>query len=371
MNRLPVRRAGLVAGALLFGLSLPAAALEFNVHGLVTDDPGTFPASVTDAGLKNGWGLAYNPTGPFWISSNGLGTAVLYSVDPVTQSTAKLGLTVGVSGPDGITGQTFNPMNGSGAFNGNLFLFVSTDGSVKGWRGALGTTAETLVTPSTSNAYTGAAFGSAGGHGYLYAANFATGAIDVYKGDPGAPSLTGSFTDPNQPSNFAPFNVQTLGTDVLVAYAQRGADGDEVKGAGLGFVDRFDMQGNFMGRVASAGALNAPWGLAIAPASFGALAGDLLVGNFGDGRINIYAGDGSFLGQVMGANHAPVTIDGLWAIAPGNGGNAGSSSLLYFTAGPGDETHGAFGVLTPVPEPTTVLLMLAGLGAIAVLRRRG
>ena len=146
---------------------------------------------------------------------------------------------------------------------------------------------------------------------------------------------------------------------------------DEVAGPGKGFVDQFSLNGDFMGRVASGGTLNAPWGMAIAPSSFGAMAGDLLVGNFGDGHINIYdPSTHAFLGQVLDANNNPVVIDGLWAISPGNDGSGGSSHLLYFTAGPNDEAHGLFGVLAPVPEPSEYAMMLAGLGVIMLLIRR-
>ena len=145
----------------------------------------------------------------------------------------------------------------------------------------------------------------------------------------------------------------------------------EYGGAGLGYVDSFNLQGQFISRVASQGTLNAPWGLAIAPSSFGALAGSLLVGHFGDGRINAYnLVTNAFLGQITDGSGAPLAIDGLWAIAPGNNGNAGSSSLLYFTAGPDGETHGLFGVLTPVPEPATAWLWAAGLALGWVARRR-
>ena len=186
------------------------------------------------------------------------------------------------------------------------------------------------------------------------------------------PSLTGSFTDPNLPSGYAPFNVQNLDGTLYVTYAQRdNATNDEVAGAGLGVVDKFALNGDFLGRVASGGTLNAPWGLAIAPSSFGAMAGDLLVGNFGDGHINIYD-PATFMpmGQVMDASNHPVVIDGLWGISAGNDGSGGSGQLLYFAAGPNDETHGLFGVLAPVPEPSEYAMMLAGLGMILLLARR-
>ncbi|CAN5256380.1 hypothetical protein BH11PSE10_BH11PSE10_03130 [soil metagenome] len=250
---------------------------------------------------------------------------------------------------------------------------MSEDGTISGWRGALGTTAEVLVTGSATNVYKGSAFATIGGNSYLYAANFRTGTIDVKGGTPLAPALSGSFLDPSLPAGYAPFNVQQLGGSLYVAYAlQDATQHDEVPGVGKGFVDQFDTQGNFLARVASGGTLNAPWGMAIAPASMGALAGDLLVGNFGDGRINIFnPGSHAFLGQVRGANGSPLVIDGLWAIAPGNGGTGGTATLLYFSAGPDGETHGVIGVLTAVPEPGNAALMLLGLVGLGVWGRQG
>ena len=161
-----------------------------------------------------------------------------------------------------------------------------------------------------------------------------------------------------------------------MAYArQDAAKHDEVPGAGAGFVDSFDLQGNFIARIAGRGALDAPWGLAIAPASFGAFAGSLLVGNFGDGRINAYnLTSRAFLGQLLAVDGTPLAIDGLWAIAPGNDGPAGSSARLFFTAGPDDESHGIFGELSPqllaLPEPSSLLLMAAGLAAAGAFTRK-
>jgi uncharacterized protein (TIGR03118 family) len=351
----------------------PAGAASFAVTPLVTDDAAVHPAQIADPGLLNAWGLSYAPTGPFWVSSNGGSSSPLYRVDPLTQATTKVGLTVAIPGAGNVTGQVFSGAGGATNFNGNAFVFVSEDGTVSGWRGALGSTAEVLVSASAANVYKGAAFSLIGGNAYVYGANFRSGAIDVFKGNAGAPDLAGKFIDPNLPAGFAPFNVQNLGGTLVVAYAQQDATKqDEVAGAGLGVVDAFDLQGNLLARVASGGTLDAPWGLAIAPSSFGAMAGDLLVGNFGDGRISAFdPATLSFAGLVLGADGQPLVIDGLWAIAPGNNGSAGSSSLLYFTAGPDDERHGLFGVLTPVPEPTTVATLLAGLALLPVLRRRG
>ncbi len=348
-----------------------AAAAQVSVSNLVTDDPAAHAAQITDPGLINAWGLSYSPTSPFWVSSNGTGQAQLYAVNPATQAPTKQGLTVSIPGDGTVTGQVFNS-NGAAAFGGDLFMFVSEDGTISGWRGALGTTAETLVSGSSANVYKGVAFGTIGTDSYLYAANFRAGTIDVEKGSGAAPPLSGTFADPNLPAGYAPFNVQNLGGTLYVTYAkQDGTKHDELAGPGSGFVDSYDLQGHLLSRVATAGALNAPWGLAIAPGSFGAMAGALLVGNFGDGHINAYTQTThAFLGQVQDAGGGPLAIDGLWAISPGNGGNGGSSSLLYFTAGPDGESHGIFGVLTPVPEPSVTVLLMAGLSGLMVLTRR-
>lgn len=359
----------LVVG-LAAAIAAPPSAAQFTPTPLVTDDQAAHAAQITDPGLVNAWGISFGPTSPFWVSANGTGTAQLYRVNPATQATTKVGLTVTIPGAGSVTGQVFNS-NAAAAFGGDLFLFVGEDGTVSGWRGALGTTAEVLATGSTANVYKGVALGTIAGNSYLYAANFRAGSIDVVKGSAAAPSLSGSFVDPNLPSGFAPFNVQNLNGALYVTYAQQDATKhDEIAGAGLGFVDSFDLQGNLIGRVATGGSLDAPWGLAIAPSSFGAMAGALLVGNFGDGHINAYdAVTHALLGPVTDLGGSPLAIDGLWAITAGNGGGAGSNALLYFSAGPDDESHGLFGVLAPVPEPAISWLLLAGLGGVLLTAR--
>jgi uncharacterized protein (TIGR03118 family) len=360
-----------IAGCIAVGMALPAAAVEFMPVNLVSDDQSAHAAQITDPALKNAWGVSFGPSSPFWVSSADGGASTLYAVNPSTQATAKQGLTVAIAGNP--TGQVFN--GSTTAFNGDRFLFVSEDGAVLGWQGALGSTAETLVTASPANSYKGAAIGTLAGNSYLYAANFKAGSIDVYKGTAGAPDLAGHFTDPNLPSGYAPFNVQNLGDTLYATYAFKSdpAGDEETAGPGLGLVDAFDLNGELLGRVTTGGTLNAPWGLAVAPSSFGPWAGALLVGNFGDGRINAYdPATHALLGQVAAGGGAPLAIDGLWAITPGNGGNGGSSAMLYFSAGPDAEAHGLFGVLTPVPEPSTSALMLLGLGCVAswAARRR-
>ncbi|NJA06874.1 TIGR03118 family protein [Methylococcaceae bacterium WWC4] len=356
-----------LSAALSFGSLSTAAATSFSRVDLVTDDQAANPAQITDTSLVNAWGISYAPTGPFWISDNGTGLSTLYIVNPSTNATTKLDLNLSIPGAGNVTGQVFN--NNAAAFNGNLFIFVSEDGTVSGWRG-VGSSAETLITGSSQNLYKGVAEASFSGNSYLYAANFKTGRIDVLKGTPAADDLRGQFTDPNLPNGYAPFNIQNLNGTLYVTYALQDANSpDELAGAGLGFVDAFDLQGNLLQRVASQGTLNAPWGLAIAPASFGELAGDLLVGNFGDGTINAYAAsDHSFVGQLTGTDGNPLAIDGLWALSIGNGTASGSLDKLYFTAGPNDETHGLFGSIAAVPVPASVwlfgpaILGLLGLG---------
>ncbi len=366
-HRHPV--AALAAGIALALASLSSAAVEVSVTGLVTDDQAANPAQITDTSMVNAWGISMSSSSPFWISSNGGGVSEVYRVNPVTQAVTKVALTVAIPGAGNPTGQVFNTGNAAGQFNGNLFLFVSEDGTVSGWRGSLGTTAETLVSASSA-IYKGSALATIGGDTYLYAADFAGGSVNVFKGTSGAPSLSGSFVDPGLPSGYAPFNVQALDGSLFVSYAQQTpGSGDETDGAGLGFVDRYDLQGNLLGRVGSGGALNAPWGMAIAPTSFGALAGTLLVGNFGDGHISAYdLATDSFVGQLDGADGNPLAIDGLWGLSVGNDGGAGSSQALYFTAGPGGESHGLFGVLVAVPEPPMAVLF--ALGLVGLLARR-
>ena len=347
-----------------------ARAQLYQQVNLVTDDKTVHPAPVEDPNLVNAWGVSFGPSTPFWVSDNETGLSTLYSVNPVTDTTTKVGLEVHTGGAGHPTGQAFNPSSG---FNGDRFLFVGEDGTISGWRGALGTTAEILQTGLDANVYKGTTLASTGGHEYLYSANFRAGTIDILKGDAGAPDLTGKFTDPNLPAGFAPFNIRSLGGKLYVAYAMQDATkSDEAPGAGLGFVDAFDLQGNLIQRIGSQGTLNAPWGLEIAPAEFGPLAGDLLVGNFGDGTINAFdPNGGGFKGQLFGPDGKPVAIDGLWALTVGNDGSGGNSDKLYFTAGPDEESHGLFGLVLQVPDLGSTLIMLAvSLCGMSVFARR-
>jgi uncharacterized protein (TIGR03118 family) len=371
MSHLKNLKATLFAAAAAVALAGPASADFVKQTNLVTDDQGVNTAQITDTDLVNAWGMSYAPGSPIWVSDNGTGVATLYRINPATNATTKVNtLTVSIPGDGSVNGQAFN--GNSSAFNGDLFLFTSEDGTISGWRGALGTAAETLQPASNMNLYKGMTLTNVGGHTYLLSANFKSGAIDVLKGDGAAPNLSGTFTDPTIPAGYHPFNVQLLNGHVFVTYALNTGGHDEAHGAGEGFVSEFDTNGNFIARIASHGALNAPWGLALAPSSFGGFGGDLLVGNFGDGHINIYnTMTDKWVGMLLGQNGSALMIDGLWGLIPGNGTNAGNPNDIYFSAGPSGENDGLLGALSFVPEPASMFLFAAGLLGFAARRRFG
>jgi len=343
---------------------------DFNNYAqtnLVSDIPGL--AANTDPKLVNPWGIAFGPTSPFWISDNKTGLSTLYRGNG---QIVPLVVTIPPVGAAAPTGAVFNE---SANFNGDVFLFGSEDGTIAGWRGALGTFAEVLVLGSSSAVYKGIALSPNGD--LLYAANFRAGTIDVFKGNIGAIPPSGNFTDPNLPAGYAPFNIENIGGLLYVTYAQQDADKhDDVAGAGHGFVDLFDLDGNFVKRLVSQGALNSPWGMALAPAGFGAFGNDLLIGNFGDGTINAFdLSTGNLLGTLEDSNGQPIVNQGLWGLQFGNNNATFDPHALYFTAGiPGDgqvEDHGLFGKLQPVPEPGSALLFgTVLLGAVCFTRRR-
>ncbi|HEX7360892.1 MAG TPA: TIGR03118 family protein [Bryobacteraceae bacterium] len=355
----------ITAGALI-ALAAGAAGASLNGYmqtNLVSDLPGV--AANQDPGLVNPWGIVAGPSTPFWVNDNGTGMATLYDGNG-----AKLPLEVTV--PTAPTGIVFNS---SSNFGGARFIFDTEDGTLSAWNS--GTSAVLKATSPAGSVYKGLAIGNNGSGDLLYATNFGLGRVDVFDSNFHATTLSGSFQDPTLPAGYAPFDIQNIGGKLYVTYAlQDAAKTDDVAGPGHGFVDVFDLNGNLVKRLASQGALNSPWGLALAPSGFGTLSGDLLIGNFGNGMINAYdPSTGSFLSTLNDPNGSPVTIDGLWGLSFGNGAHSQGVDTLYFTAGiPGSgqvEDHGLFGSLSSaaVPEPQSLALGLLGLGACFLVVR--
>ena len=335
---------GTVISIAVPGVAATAAEREptFHQRNLVSNLPGV--ADFTDPNLRNPWGISASATSPMWVSDNGTGVTTLYRGDG-----SKVALTVTIppgagSDPGSLGTPTGTVFNGNGAeFRGDRFLFATEDGTIAGWKGGLSATTEVdHSAPAPGAVYKGLAIGFDGVADHLYAANFRSGMVEVFNGDF---SAAGSFTDSKIPEGYAPFNVQNLGGVLYVTYAMQNADKhDDVAGRGHGFVDAFDLHGSLLARLISHGRLDSPWGLAIAPPGFGRLAGDLLVGNFGDGHINAYTLDkGNFREELRGTDGAPITIDGLWALRVGNA--SADTNAVYFTAGINDEADGLFGTV--------------------------
>jgi uncharacterized protein (TIGR03118 family) len=363
--------AGVLGTAALLSLALaatPAAAVQFKVTNLVSD--GSVPAVTIDSSLVNPWGVAFAPTSPFWVSDNKAGVATLYN-----GSGGKLGLTVTVPPtPSAPTGVVFNSTASSFQIGGTkpTFIFDSEDGVISGWASSFGTTAQTAFTSAAGTIYKGLAIASTLSGDHLYATDFHGGEVQMFTNGFASPA---TFTDPTVAPGYAPFNAQVLNGELYVTFALQDAERhDDIAGAGHGYVDVFDLNGILNRRIVSLGGeINSPWGLAIAPASFRELAGDLLVGNFGDGTISAFDDiTGAFKGKLLGTDGKALEFDDLWALTPGNGAAAGDTQKIYFTAGLSDESHGLFASLAPVPEPGSWMLLIAGFGLIgAALRGRG
>jgi len=355
------RLAAIVAAAsLLLTLAAPVAARNPNgentyaVANLVSDVPGM--ATFTDPNLVNAWGISASGGSPWWVANNHTDTSTLYNGAGVAFPPPPNGPLV-VSVPGGPTGTVFNfgmagfDVTGTLGTGSARFLFATEGGQVLGWNPtATGTSAVAGFTASDGAIYKGLAIGMDGGGWHLYAADFHNAKVDVLDSSFALDDDHSKFVDPGIPAGFAPFGIQNLNGHIFVTYAKQDADAeDEIAGGGLGFVSMFGTDGSFEGRVFSHGMLNAPWGLAWAPSDFGKFSGDLLVGNFGNGRINAFAWtpDGwDARGPVKGADHRPISIDGLWGIGFGNGALSGPTNVLYFAAGPDDENHGLFGSIT-------------------------
>jgi uncharacterized protein (TIGR03118 family) len=307
----------------------------FIQNNLIADTPGA--ALILDPNLVNPWGISIpSGGGPFWISDQ---ASNMSSIDGLTGVTVTLNAIPPIAVPSP-TGQVFNSFaNAFSLPNGSAakFLFASTNGGIYGWNG--GSSVAVVTTPGA--AYTGLAIGTSANGPTLYAANNKAGTVDMFDS---SFKMIKSFTpDPTIPAGFGPYNVQVLNNSVYVTYSHQ----DRSVGAGVGFIDQYDLNGNLVSQVAAGGTLDAPWGLAIAPPTFGEFASDLLVGNFGDGAINVFNPTShQFLGQLDNSSGQPIHIDGLWSLVPGLGGSGGDPNQIYFTAGPSHETHGLFGTIS-------------------------
>jgi uncharacterized protein (TIGR03118 family) len=325
------------------------AAGNYQETSLVADTAG-FNAAHIDPSLLNAWGIAVNPAGIVWLSSNHGGATNVYD------STGKTLL-----GPVAIPSQGNHfggspsgvLINNTGDFvipagqNSAKFIFANEDGTISAWAG--GDSTVTVADRSSSNAvYKGITIGNDGTGNFLYVANFKGGKIDVYdKFFNYQADKSSAFSDPNIPGGFGPFNIANIGGKLFVSYAKLKApdDMDDQAGSGNGYVDVFNPDGTLVQRFASQGSLNSPWAIVRVPAGFGLPLHSVLIGNFGDGRINIFDSTGVFTGQLQN-NGMPVIIDGLWALDfPINEYPTADPNKLYFTAGPMEENHGLFGYL--------------------------
>jgi uncharacterized protein (TIGR03118 family) len=351
-----LRRCGLYFSASLFAaIVLSHTATAGNISGfaqtnLVSDINGMAP--VTDANLKNPWGVSFTSASPFWISDQVTDVATLYN-----STGAKQPLTVSMPNMNSPTGTV---SNGTSSFNSDLFLFATLNGTITGWRSALGTTAETLFTAPAGTVYTGLTSATVNNVPLLYAADTAGGKIDVYNTS-GKTTVAGNFTDPSLPNGFSPYNVQNIGGSIYVTYAPN-------VGSAGGLVDVFDLNGNFVKRLITNNGLNSPWGITVAPGGFGPLGGDFLIGNEDEGVINVFDPSGNALGT-LASNGSAITNTGLWTLTFGNGGMGGSPGSLYITAGIDDEKDGLFARIDAVPEPGTFSLLALGAIAVIVARR--
>jgi uncharacterized protein (TIGR03118 family) len=343
-------------------LADPGGHGRYVQHNLVTD--GFVPADHTDSNLKNPWGIAFNPFGPVWIADNGSGVSTLYDGNGVPQPAAKP-LVVIIPAAAGQasgnpTGIVFNGSSGFDLTSGDpttaaKFIFVTEDGVLAGWNPTVDATHAMLIldnSATTGAVYKGLALSGGGTGALLYATDFHNNRIDVWDSAFKPAALPAdAFTDKGIPAGFAPFGIQAIGGNLYVTYAKQDADRhDDVQGMGLGYVDVYDPNGKLLDRVASRGRLNAPWGLALAPAGFGEFSGTLLVGNFGDGRINSFdIATGESYGQLNGTDGKPITIDGLWGLAFGNGFASQPVNTLFFTAGSNGEADGLYGRLDATP----------------------
>ncbi len=356
--------AKLLAGLVIALSPQLLVADSFTQVNLVSDVAGM--AVTTDSDLKNPWGVSFGATSPFWISNQASGTSTLY-----TGAGTKIPLTVPIPGgppPSGPTGQVFAGGSGFLLPDGKtpaFFIFDTLNGTIDGWGG---TNPAVQLASAPGAIFTGLSLASSNGSNYLYAAD-STGAIRVFDSSYHQVTLTGNFTDPNPVAGFVPFNIQLVGSQLYVTYAKLTTMGTGLPG---GYVDIFNTDGTFVKRFATGGALNAPWGISntLAPAGFGSLGGDLLIGNFFNGEINAYnPTTGAWVSTINGADGKPIVNDFLWSLEFRTGGNGVNANGLYFTAGINGQKDGLFGeILTP--EPAMAIPVLFGLAVLMAAARR-
>lgn len=326
----------------------PKDLKDFTQVNLVGDNDEYDPARI-DPNLVNGWGISFPTSGPAWVSAEGTGKSLVLNGDGSPVAISPVTIPPAGSAPTSHpTGQVFNPTSDFKLPNGNAarFIFATAEGGVSGWNGG-GTAVRMINDPG--DAYLGIALAADGGNNFLYVANFSEGEIEVF--DKNWAEVEGKeFIDPNIPDGFSPFNIQAIDGKLYVMYAEVNIEeGEEEAGPGLGYVSVFNPDGSFVKRFASRGQLNAPWGIAKAPAGFWGEGTDntnvFLIGNFGDGHINAYDEGGNFLGQLRSHGN-PIEIEGLWGIAfAPSASTAINRNWLYFAAGPDDEEHGLFGYI--------------------------
>ena len=341
------RGASLLAVAVVLGLclaSLPAFAAGYKATVLTADQPGI--GVFTDPNLQNPWGVSFSTGGDWWVSDNASGLSTLY-IDTGAPQSLVVTIPPAPGGSKGTpTGTVYNSTTDFKIFGfPSIFIFATEDGTISGWY--TGTFAEIGADESASGAnYKGLEIGNNGTGNFLYATNFFGGTVDVFDKSFKLTTLTGLFHDPTVPRNFAPFNVHAINGSLYVLYAKQNASKtDAVACAGCGILDIYDMNGNLKKHlIKGGGKLNAPWGMAIAPSNFGKFSKALLVGNFGDGKINAFnPNTGAFVGTVSDATGHPLTFPGLWAIFFGTGGLNGPTNTLFYSAGAGNEVHGNLG----------------------------
>jgi uncharacterized protein (TIGR03118 family) len=337
-------------------LALPGlvCAQHYTQTNLVSDIPGMAPE--TDPHLRNAWGLSRSASSPWWVSNNTDGTSTLYKGDgTIVPLVVTIPAPKGEAGPGAPTGTVFNGTTDFELAPGKpaLFLFATATGTISGWNPQVdGTNAILKVDNFHKRAsYTGLALSQLNGKNVLYVANFHSGEVEVYDTKFQRVELGGNaFEDNSGGEHLAPFNVQTVGSNIFVTFAKPGPDGREVQGDGLGFVDVFSPDGRLMRRLDRGSWFNAPWGVVVAPGDFGEFSHDILVGNLGSGKIAAFNPESlKFRGFFRNPDNSVMKIDGLWALSFGNNAQAGPSLSLYFTAGPNEGKDGLYGSITPVP----------------------